>query len=200
MKRLLTILLASCHYYAGIAQTPHLVQVDATAKSFDISPNMWGIFFEDINFAADGGIYAEMVKNRSFQFNEPLMGWDIDEKNNRNGIILIMNQAGANSRYAQLRISNDSSGFAFSNEGFRGMGFKEGQSYQFSIDARLKELKATDLTVCLLDSNKKTIGKPALKLKGISGKLIPPQSKAVQPIRKAVCCFTFQKQGMLTLI
>ncbi|WP_430895667.1 MULTISPECIES: alpha-L-arabinofuranosidase C-terminal domain-containing protein [unclassified Paraflavitalea] len=195
MKRLLTVLLASFLYYVGIAQTPHLVQVDATAKSFDISPNMWGIFFEDINFAADGGIYAEMVKNRSFQFNEPLMGWDIDEKNNRNGIILIMNQAGANSRYAQLRISNDSSGFAFSNEGFRGMGFKEGQSYQFSIDARLKELKATDLTVCLLDSNKKTIGKASIKIEGNQWKTYTATIKSSATNPKGSLLLHFSKAG-----
>ena len=40
-----------------------------------INPAMWGVFFEDINFGADGGIYAEMVKNRGFEFPEPLMGW-----------------------------------------------------------------------------------------------------------------------------
>jgi len=39
-----------------------------------IAPTMWGIFFEDINLAADGGLYAELVKNRSFEFNNPLMG------------------------------------------------------------------------------------------------------------------------------
>ena len=36
---------------------------------------MWGVFFEDINFGADGGLYAELVKNRSFEFPDPLMGW-----------------------------------------------------------------------------------------------------------------------------
>src|SRR5579862_1137949 len=40
-----------------------------------INPAMWGIFFEDINFGADGGLYAELVKNRSFEFPDPLMGW-----------------------------------------------------------------------------------------------------------------------------
>src|SRR5258708_4754037 len=40
-----------------------------------IQPTMWGIFFEDINMAADGGLYAELVKNRSFEFNDPMMGW-----------------------------------------------------------------------------------------------------------------------------
>lgn len=43
-----------------------------------IQPTMYGIFIEDINFAADGGLYAELVKNRSFEFpNNPLQGWTV---------------------------------------------------------------------------------------------------------------------------
>ena len=40
-----------------------------------VQPTMYGLFFEDINYAADGGLYAEMVKNRSFEFPQSLMGW-----------------------------------------------------------------------------------------------------------------------------
>ena len=39
-----------------------------------ILPTMYGLFFEDINFGADGGLYAEMIKNRSFEFEHPLAG------------------------------------------------------------------------------------------------------------------------------
>src|SRR5262252_10063343 len=49
------------------------VQVDRPGAA--ISPTLFGLFFEDINFAADGGIYPERVKNRSFEFPDPLMGW-----------------------------------------------------------------------------------------------------------------------------
>ena len=40
-----------------------------------IQPTMWGLFFEDINFAADGGINGQMIKNNSFEFQNPMMGW-----------------------------------------------------------------------------------------------------------------------------
>ena len=40
-----------------------------------VQKTMYGIFFEDINYAADGGLYAEMIKNRSFEFRDPFMGW-----------------------------------------------------------------------------------------------------------------------------
>ena len=49
--------------------------VDTKKVGAEIQPTMYGIFFEDINFAADGGLYAEMVKNRSFEFPQHLMGW-----------------------------------------------------------------------------------------------------------------------------
>src|SRR3954468_14860896 len=49
--------------------------IDTSKPGARINPAMWGVFFEDINFGADGGLYAELVKNRGFEFPEPLMGW-----------------------------------------------------------------------------------------------------------------------------
>ena len=51
------------------------IHVHADKKGAKINPAMWGIFFEDINFGADGGLYAELVKNRSFEFPDALTGW-----------------------------------------------------------------------------------------------------------------------------
>ena len=52
------------------------ITVQADRPGAKINPAMWGIFFEDINFGADGGLYAELVKNRAFEFPHALMGWD----------------------------------------------------------------------------------------------------------------------------
>lgn len=49
------------------------LQVDVAKTVTKIQPTMYGVFFEDINFAADGGLYAEMIKNRSFEFETPMM-------------------------------------------------------------------------------------------------------------------------------
>ena len=51
------------------------VTVSVDQPGAQINPAMWGVFFEDINFGADGGLYAELVKNRGFEFPDPLMGW-----------------------------------------------------------------------------------------------------------------------------
>src|SRR3954469_12733294 len=72
-----------------------------------VSPTMWGIFFEDINFGADGGLYAEMVKNRSFEFPMPMTGWR-EIKKDASGKILIENIAGepsANLRHAHIVVN-----------------------------------------------------------------------------------------------
>ncbi len=58
----------------------------------EIQPTMWGVFFEDINLGADGGIYAELVKNRSFEFFKPLMGWTVHQKQFNEGAVLVVNR------------------------------------------------------------------------------------------------------------
>ena len=60
---------------AALAAPALTIEVQTSQPGAKINPAMWGIFFEDINFGADGGLYAELVKNRGFEFPEPLMGW-----------------------------------------------------------------------------------------------------------------------------
>jgi len=52
------------------------ITVQVNRPGAAVSPTLFGLFFEDINFAADGGLYPELVKNRSFEFTEPLAGWN----------------------------------------------------------------------------------------------------------------------------
>lgn len=61
------------------AQSNHEIVIAADKPIAEVQPTMWGIFFEDINFGADGGIYAELIKNRSFEFSMPLMRWTVQK-------------------------------------------------------------------------------------------------------------------------
>ena len=61
------------------AQTNNTIKVQVNKPLAEVQPTMWGVFFEDINLGADGGIYAELVKNRSFEFYKPLMGWEVKQ-------------------------------------------------------------------------------------------------------------------------
>ncbi|MCH5690592.1 hypothetical protein LWM68_44020 [Niabella sp. W65] len=89
-----------------------------------------GCFFEDINFGADGGIYAELVKNRSFEFTRPLMGWKVEQQPAEEGAVLIQNRGiahTANPRFVRVTVNNRTKGtLSITNEGFRGMGIKKG--------------------------------------------------------------------------
>ena len=137
---------------------PITVKVDET--SFAIQPTMWGIFFEDINMAADGGLYAEMVKNRSFEFFKPLMGWKILKPDTTTGV-LIINQSktnAANPRFARITIGTGEASIGMSNEGFRGMGVKQGMLYHFSLLARQIEGSTLKIRVELMSASGKVMG------------------------------------------
>src|ERR1700712_5146280 len=102
-------------------QNDHII-VKADQPKADVQPTMWGIFFEDINLGADGGIYAELVKNRSFEFNQPLMGWAVEQKSFNEGTVTILNRQGqnlANPRFVRVTMSNPAQGnLSITNEGF----------------------------------------------------------------------------------
>lgn len=112
------------------------IQVDKPGAA--INPAMWGIFFEDINFGADGGLYAELVKNRGFEFPDPMMGWSKLSPSKARGLISIRDENpfnAANPHYLRLE-SEGTDLFGVANEGFRGMGVHQGEAYDFSMQIR----------------------------------------------------------------
>jgi len=136
------------------AQSSNVITVYADKPGSSIQPTMWGIFFEDINFAADGGIYAELVKNRSFEFFKPLMGWKILKPDTTSGI-LIVNQSKtrpSNPRYARVTVAPGEPSFGLSNAGFRGIGIKKGMNYTFSVLARQQEKSQLKMRIELVNS------------------------------------------------
>ncbi|MEP6583925.1 MAG: alpha-L-arabinofuranosidase C-terminal domain-containing protein [Ginsengibacter sp.] len=133
-----------------------------------VQPTMWGIFFEDINFGADGGIYAELVKNRSFEFSMPLMGWTISQSNFIEGSILVLNRKEvdpANPRFLRIAKKTISDTLSLTNEGFRGMGIKKGLQYHFSVLCR-QQTPGLKIHVGLLDPQNNIIGSAILSPSG----------------------------------
>src|SRR3954454_11838159 len=112
------------------ATAQNVLTVKVNEPKADVQPTMWGIFFEDINMGADGGLYAELVKNRSFEFFRPLMGWTIQQKPFKEGAVLVLNRKEENStnpRYIRVNADNVAKGnLGLTNEGFRGIGIKQG--------------------------------------------------------------------------
>ncbi|MDN3655704.1 alpha-L-arabinofuranosidase C-terminal domain-containing protein [Ferruginibacter paludis] len=118
------------------AQNNSVIAVQVNKPIADVQPTMWGVFFEDINLGADGGIYAELVKNRSFEFYQPLMGWKVTQNKFNEGSVLVVNREEKNTNNPRfIRITKDAAAdtLGISNEGFRGMGIKKGLRYDFSV-------------------------------------------------------------------
>ena len=136
------------------------ITVNVAKTTAEISPEMYGIFFEDINFGADGGLYAELVKNRSFEFDRPLRGWQVLKKDGAVGRVLVLRDDAnrpRNPRVAHLKIENGGAGFGLVNEGFRGIGVKEGAKYDFSIEAKKVDGGITGITLKLVNDAGQTL-------------------------------------------
>ncbi|MFY0624873.1 MAG: alpha-L-arabinofuranosidase [Reichenbachiella sp.] len=128
-------------------------EIDFNETIAKVEPTMYGIFFEDINFAIDGGLYAELVKNRSFEFDKPLRGWtELKDKGLGVRFLPINTDNPRNARFMRVQISDPGSGAGLMNEGFRGMGLKEGLPHDFSVQVRGVEGKVSAIRIELLDS------------------------------------------------
>ena len=129
------------------AQEVHNMVVQTNKVGAEIQPTMYGLFFEDINYAADGGLYAELIKNRSFEFPQRLMGWSTF------GNVKVMEDGPfeRNPHYVRLGDSgHPHKHTGIENEGFFGIGVKEGAEYRFSVWARGENQK---LSVELIKNN-----------------------------------------------
>jgi alpha-N-arabinofuranosidase len=122
-----------------LAQSPDptVIAVAVDAPGAPIASTMYGVFFEDINLAADGGIYAEKIKNRSFEFPDPLMAWKRAAIDGARGSFEARRDdpaSPANPTY--LRVTGTAGTFGVTNDGFRGIGIRQGQRYTVSLLAR----------------------------------------------------------------
>ena len=131
-KRLLSCIIAASSLLGAYAQ-PHTFDVNTKKVGAAVQPTMYGIFFEDINYAADGGLYGELVKNRSFEFPAALMGWKafgkFEVKNDgpfeRCPHYVVLNYSGHNDTATGLQ-----------NEGYFGIGIEKDEEYRFSVWAK----------------------------------------------------------------
>ena len=131
------VILTLLPFLVGSAQ-PVTLTVQTDQPGVAINRGMWGIFFEDINFGADGGLYAEMVKNRGFEFPDPLMGWIKIINNVAQGSVSVHDENpfdAANPHYIRIE-SEGPVPLGVANEGFRGMGVKKTETYNFSAQVR----------------------------------------------------------------
>lgn len=144
--RLLTCAITLAAAASSFSQT-HVMDVNTKKTGATVQNTMYGLFFEDINYAADGGLYGELVKNRSFEFPQSFMGWQTFGN-------IELKADGPFERcphYVVLsdpRHSDRRTGLV--NEGYFGIGVLKGEEYRFTVWA--KAPKGTGrITVQLID-------------------------------------------------
>lgn len=113
--------------------------IDVAGVGPEVKPTMHGVFFEDINYGADGGLYAELVENRSFEHRTGMFAWSEDKRGTASGTSTLETDKGVHSnnpRFLRLNIASPSDGYGVSNLGYGGIPVKGGEAYRFSIHAR----------------------------------------------------------------
>jgi alpha-L-arabinofuranosidase len=122
------------------AAAPSVLTVDTTKPGHSISPTLYGIFFEDINCSADGGIYAEMVRNRNFEDSGSADHWSITSDGP--AVVLLSvdsSQPVSPKNRHSLKVTVPASStnrMGVANDGFWGMSIVKGQTYELSLFVR----------------------------------------------------------------
>lgn len=156
------------------------VSAQTTKGGKKISSDLFGLFFEDINYSADGGLYAELVQNRSFEYNpteqqswNPYSFWQYVSPgfsygrisvetsnpvhpNNPHYMVLDVEHVGHEAKFT------GESGVGLKNSGFDGIVVRAGEKYNFSLFARLLTKTPVTLSVSLQNPKGKTIAKESV--------------------------------------
>jgi hypothetical protein len=127
------------------ASAPLRLEVDLAATGKPISPDLFGIFYEDLNYAADGGLYAELIQNRSFEYNSTeqrhwneFTAWSTVEREGASGGVSVRTSKPIhpnNPHYISVDVKVPGSGYGVSNEGYGGIPLRAGESYELSFFA-----------------------------------------------------------------
>ena len=121
----------------------------SAARRAKIQPDMIGLFFEDINYAADGGLYAEMIENRSFEFvraggdakdyyyeYDGLYGWSSYPKDASVCLRVVEGSPLSEENPHYLRVTAHQPETGFCNQGYGGIALKQGMDYHITFFAR----------------------------------------------------------------
>lgn len=165
---------------------------------------MYGIFFEDINFAADGGLYAELIKNRSFEFDEPLTGWKqsntktLSPNLDSGFLTIITDKSKTNKNYARITVWNDKN-YSLENEGFRGIGIHQGEKYDFSFNLENVSGNISAVNTKLIDENGMVISSVSSIIKGAGWQKYSTVFIPSKTIEKAKLQITFTGKGVVNM-
>ena len=168
---------ASCASLADGAR----ISISPDAKGVDMPKTMYGIFFEDINYAADGGIYPELLANRGFDWKtKDLEGWEADYRGGAMARITVQENAPLHpntARHLRMECFGPGTGCGVRNKGFHGVSVEAGKKYDLTFYARGLEGYAGGLRFVLEDGQE-----VVCEAKLANGKMsVAPKSGALDP-------------------
>jgi alpha-L-arabinofuranosidase len=147
------------------------ITVEADKPGHEVSPILFGIFFEDINLSSDGGIYPEQVRNRSFEDSDSLQNWKFVSSDGKSNASICNADVQARPPISPLNAFNRKSllirangSFKLENYGFWGMNIVKGNGYSFKLAARSSEDFSAPLNVKLVSSTGETLASGEIKI------------------------------------
>lgn len=174
-RRIVTTFLSFFLYISFLfAQKNTSYVVDITKIKAPVPGTLWGLFFEDINRSADGGVYADLVKNRSFDFPNPWMGWTTEPERrvlHRIEVFQVSDQSSIhpdNPKYLQVTI-NASEKITLTNEGFGGITVKKGMKYNLDVLIR-EHVPGLTLKADIVNASGNSVGGASLPLTNLQNK------------------------------
>ncbi len=156
--------------FAGLKPFDATLTVNAS-ESKKISDMLIGVFFEDINYAADGGLYAELIQNRDFEYSlsdkeghdknwNHTKAWTLTGEGSTFGIDSVQPIHQNNAHYVVIKTSK--AGAVFANEGWDGIVLKAGEKYEFSMFSRCVNKKSTKIRIRLMSKSNEMLAETTL--------------------------------------
>lgn len=138
-----------------------VIDIDAAKRGPAISPTHYGIFYEDINHAADGGLYAELIRNRSFEDADTPCNWSsVGDAQ----ITLVKEGLLNDAQHNAINVAIARAGDGVRNEGFWGINAVEGRTYKLSFWAKSDKKYQGTVTARLQSSDGQTLGESVIKV------------------------------------
>lgn len=183
-RSIASIVFLTCVMASVLQAEPAKLAVRVDQPGITVSPTLYGIFFEEINRAGDGGLYGEMIQNRSFEDAPVPMGWTVGKAADGDGSLALDKSVPLNpANPTSLRVDVKKAPFAVVNQGFKGtrrghnetpdkfmprfekavadattgLSVRQGKDYLLSLYARAAEGFAGPLTLTLQSKDGKAL-------------------------------------------
>jgi alpha-L-arabinofuranosidase len=174
------------------------INIQADQPGHKVAPTLWGVFFEDINLSADGGIYPELVRNRSFEDAAKPENWTFTNIGaGKSGAAIDFSRPLNPLNKSSLRVKLDGA-FLLENDGYYGMGLAKGESYTFQVAVRTEDFSGP-ITIKVLSSTGKELAAGEIKPGGNSWKYQSLELTATDGDAKAKLQISASGKGTLFL-